>query len=84
MDKLFYELYHVYDNDEFEEISKFIGVFSSMEKVDNAIEHLIKQSGFNNFSKDNIIISQSKLNEYEWKEGFCSWKYAYEYQNKEK
>jgi len=84
MNNTFYELYHVYDNEESEEITKFIGVFSSLKKIDNAIEKLMDQPGFNEFSSENFIISQSKLNEYEWKEGFCSWGDAYEYQNNEK
>jgi len=80
MNNIFYELYHVYDNEELEEVSKFIGAFSSFKKIDKTIKLLMDQPGFNKFSKENFIVSKSKLNEYEWKEGFCSWGDAYEYQ----
>lgn len=76
MENLYYELYHVYDNEDLEEVSKFIGVFSSLDMVSSVIDKLVKIPGFNKFSRDNFIISQSKLNEYEWKEGFCSWEQA--------
>lgn len=82
MKNIYYELYHVYgeDTDETDEVEKFIGIFSSVSKAKEAVNHLIKQPGFKNYPKKSFVISKSKLNQYWWKEGFCSWREAMEYQ----
>lgn len=84
MKTIYYELYHVYgeDTDETDEVEKYIGVFSSAKKAKEAVNYLIKQPGFKESPKKSFIISKSRINQYWWKEGFCTWKEANEYQQK--
>jgi len=81
MKKKYYQLYHEYQEED-EEIIKFIGVFSSKVKAKEAIEYLIKQSGFKDYPKKCFVIGQDEINTYWWKDGFCSWGDAYEEFNK--
>ena len=67
-----YILEHIYEADDIEEI-KFIGVFSLKTKAESAIEFLSKKPGFIDHPLDCFQISEEKLDEYEWKEGFISW-----------
>lgn len=68
-------LEHVYEMDDKEEI-KFIGVFSSSDKAQAAIESLKNILGFNKHSIECFQIHETKLDEFEWKEGFINWKEA--------
>lgn len=67
-----YILEHIYEADDIEEI-KFIGVFSLKTKAESAIEFLSEKQGFRDHALDCFQISEAKLDEYEWKEGFISW-----------
>lgn len=67
-----YILEHIYEADEIEEI-KFIGVFSLKTEAESAIEFLSEKQGFIDHPLDCFKISEAKLDEYEWKEGFISW-----------
>lgn len=75
MEKEIYYVEHVYEKDNQEEI-KFIGVFSSRKKAQDAINNLILKPGFRDFPIDCFQISEGKLNRSGWEEGFTSWKDA--------
>lgn len=70
-----YIVEHIYEKDGEEEI-KFIGVFSSLKRANDAISKLIEQPGFKDYPASCFQISKDKLNTYEWSEGFISWKDA--------
>ena len=82
MKTIYYQLYHEYTgkHPEEDDIYKLIGVFSSCQKAKEAINYLIKQPGFNKFHKNNFKVYKAKIDRYGWKEGFCTWKEANEYQ----
>lgn len=84
MKTVYYQLYHIYESEdpEDDEITKFIGVFSSAKKAKEAIEYLRKKQGFKDFPKKNFMIYKANINIYGWQEGFCSWNDAYEYQKR--
>lgn len=71
MDKVFI-LEHVYEKDDIEEI-KFIGVFSTIEKTEAAVEFLRYKPGFQDHPLGCFKIELSTLDFFEWKEGFCNW-----------
>ena len=51
----------------------FIGVFSSMEKANEAIDYLMNQKGFKDHSRDCFYIGSCKLNKLqEWMTGFIN------------
>ena len=71
MEKVFI-LEHVYEKDDIEEI-KFIGVFSTIEKAEAAVEFLRCKPGFKDHPLVCFQIEHSRLDFYEWKEGFSNW-----------
>lgn len=75
MKNIYYNLYHIYEIEE-EEISKFIGVFSSKKEAKKAIDFLIKEPGFKDYPKKSFEIFESLIDQYGWSEGFCSWEEA--------
>lgn len=70
-----YNLYHIYESED-DEIVKLIGVFSSIEKVNEVISILMEKPGFINFPKESFQYFKVKVNDYGWQEGFCSWEQA--------
>lgn len=70
-----YILEHVYEINDQDEV-KHIGVFSSEEKAQKVIKELEKLPGFKKYPLDCFIISKTKIDEYEWKEGFITWEEA--------
>lgn len=72
MKTIYYELYHEYENDD--DDYKYIGAFSSAKKAKEVIEQLIRQPGFSDYPKKAFSIHKCRINTYEWKEGFRSWK----------
>lgn len=74
---VYYQLYHIYEDDKSrEDIIKFIGVFSSKKKANDVINNLAKLPGFINYPKNCFQIFKSNVNIYGWKEGFISWNEA--------
>ncbi|MCL9807662.1 hypothetical protein NAT51_19220 [Flavobacterium amniphilum] len=71
MEKVFI-LEHIYDYLGTEEI-KFIGIFSSIVKAEEAILFLKDLPGFNKYAADCFKISENKLDDFEWKTGFVGW-----------
>ncbi len=79
MQKKYYLLDHEYEElegSEYNDFTKFIGVFSSAKKAKEAIEYLRSKPGFNNYPKKSFTYGEIKINQYEWKQGFISWKDA--------
>jgi hypothetical protein len=74
-EKKIYIVEHVYEKDEEEEI-KYIGVFSSRKKAEEAVDILFEKPGFINHPKSCFQISEGKLNRYGWVDGFTSWQDA--------
>ena len=68
-------LEHIYEQEEQDEI-KFIGIFSSLERAQDVIEELRFKNGFKNFPVDCFKISESIIDNYEWKDGFIPWEEA--------
>lgn len=68
---------HIYERNGEEEI-KFIGVFSTRKKAQDAIAILITKPGFKDFSIENFEISVGELDRCEWNDGFTNWKDALE------
>ena len=50
---------------------KFIGVYTSRENADNAIERLVLQPGFRS-TKSGFSIDEYEINVDHWKEGFTA------------
>ncbi len=71
MDKV-YLVQHSYENEENED-TKFIGIFSSTSTAQKAIDELSVKSGFNSYPKESFSLEEVNLDEYEWKEGFIKW-----------
>ena len=70
-----YTLDHVYEVDDTEEV-KFIGIFSSRKKAQEAISQLRDKPGFRNHPKKAFQINKCKIDRIGWSEGFCSWEEA--------
>ena len=65
-----YVLHHTYDT-ECDQETKFIGVYSSEEKINEAIELYHKLPGFNEFPKDCFINGKCNIDEnINWLQGF--------------
>ena len=62
-------LQHSYESPE--EQTKFIGVYSSREKAQEAISRLSSQPGFKNFP-DNFYIDEYQIDQDNWSEGFVT------------
>ena len=77
MEKVIFYVEHVYEKDNEEEI-KFIGLFSSRSRAQEAIYELIIKPGFRDFPIDCFQIHINTIDSYEWKDGFTSWKDALE------
>ena len=60
---------HAFANDD-EEV-KFIGVYSSKEKAENAISRLIRKPGFKE-TKEGFCIDEYELNADHWAEGYVT------------
>ncbi|NDV58951.1 hypothetical protein [Bacteroides sp. 519] len=66
-----YTLKHRYLVDEIYIESKFIGVFSSWEEADKAIDIFFVLPGFKDYPRDCFIIKEYIVNDYDkWKDGF--------------
>src|ERR1051325_8199517 len=65
-----YVLHHVYKRDESEE-SKMLGVYSTRERAEEAIERLKVQPGFVDYPTG-FEIDPYNLDEDEWEEGFVT------------
>ena len=74
MDEVFI-VEHVYEKDEIEEV-KFIGAFSTIHLAEDAIKFLLSKPGFKDYPLECFKIEKTKLDEFEWKEGFISWEEA--------
>ncbi len=70
MEKVFI-LWHCVDLDDLEEDSKLIGVFSSRQKVTEAINTLKTKDGFVDYTVDHFIMDEYRIDEVNWAEGFC-------------
>ncbi|NDV58955.1 hypothetical protein [Bacteroides sp. 519] len=71
----FYIVDYVYETEDENytdvECYAFIGIFSSKEKANNAIDHLMSQIGFKDHSRECFYISFLELDKtLEWKSGF--------------
>lgn len=68
----YFEVYHVYE-DENDEHVKFIGLFSSPRKAWQVIKLLRKLPGFKEHSQKAFKVSKIiAIDDYEWKDGFCT------------
>lgn len=67
-----YLVQHCYEVNDVDEI-KLIGIFSTEELANNAINDLIDKPGFKTLPKECFTISNLKIDEYSWKDGFISW-----------
>ncbi len=74
MDKV-YLVQHSYENEGNEE-TKFIGIFSSTSTAQKAIDELSVKLGFSSYPKESFSLEEVNLDEYEWKEGFIKWEDA--------
>lgn len=66
---------HVYEENDDDEI-KFIGVFSSRERAQDAVNKLVLKPGFKNFPSDCFKISEGELDRIGWVDGFTRWNEA--------
>lgn len=67
--KSIFSVSHSYTVDRYLDDERFIGVFSSEEKAEKAIEELKKQKGFI-LHPDDFDISEIEINDLLWKSGF--------------
>lgn len=67
--KKLYRLEHLHNTDGYDQ-ELYIGLFSSIEEVEKAIEQLIDQPGFKNHPRECFRISEKKVDMFEWKNGF--------------
>jgi hypothetical protein len=76
MKSVYYSLHHIYgdDTDETEEVSIFVGIFSTAQNAKKAIKFLAKQPEFINFPKKCFVCCKTKLDQYWWKDGYSTWK----------
>ena len=83
-ERRYYELYLVYEDKVLDdEVVKFIGVFSSTQNAWKVIKMLRCQPGFCDHSQKCFKLSRIiSIDDYEWKEGFCTVEEAFEYQRK--
>jgi len=70
MDDIF-KVDHVYELNDIEEC-KFIGVFSSKKKAEDAVQQLINQPGFKEYPIESFQINKIKVDRVGWQEGFFS------------
>ena len=68
--KSVFVLQHSYEIDE-QDRTKFIGVYSTVKKAENAIKRLKKQTGFCDRPND-FNIDEYELNKDHWREGFST------------
>ncbi len=73
--KVVYILEHIYELEEVDQI-KFIGVFSSYENAELAIDKLKGLPGFKNFPIECFQISENIIDNIGWPEGFIKWEDA--------
>lgn len=70
-------LIHEYDynTDKYEEFEqKYLGVYSSKEKAQQAAERYYKLPGFNKYPFNCFYIEEQEIDvDYSWTEGFVSW-----------
>ncbi|GGF11702.1 hypothetical protein SAMN05443634_11616 [Chishuiella changwenlii] len=74
MEKLFilhHEYEYTYKKEIFDEV-KFIGVFSSKQKAEEAKNLLKNKKGFINYPEDCFIIGEIGVDTVEWLEGFIT------------
>ena len=62
-------LQHVHSRDDGSEDLKFIGVFSSRDKADEAIARLCQQPGFSD-AVDGFAIDEYRVDQVHWVEGY--------------
>lgn len=67
--KKFYVLEHYYEINDFDE-AKLIGIYSSKEKAQRALESVENLPGFKDFPKENFNIDCYEIDEDNWTEGF--------------
>ncbi|MFD4706031.1 hypothetical protein ACFWM3_14350 [Gottfriedia sp. NPDC058432] len=74
--KYVFLLTHIYDygvEDEHEE-TKILGVYTTREKAEKALERYFKLEGFNNYPKECFFVGECLIDEdLGWKEGFFKW-----------
>ena len=69
-DKLIYVLHHTYATENDQE-TKFLGIYSSQNKVNEAIEKYFTFPGFNKYSKECFIVGTCNIDENSnWLQGF--------------
>jgi len=62
---------HTYKIEDVYNESKFIGIFSSIEDVNKAIDFSIQLSGFRDYSRDCFIVTKHFVDDYtKWSNGF--------------
>ena len=67
-----YILQHVHEMDDAEEQVKFIGVYSSRQKAQEAVTRLATRPGFAD-APDGFHIDEYQLDQDHWGEGYISW-----------
>lgn len=67
-----YFLEHVLEIDDYKEIVKHIGLFSTFDRAKEAMETLRFLPGFKEYPLECFQINKIKVDEYEWKTGFIS------------
>ncbi|WP_239616848.1 DUF7336 domain-containing protein [Cohnella mopanensis] len=70
-----YILEHSYEIGDFDE-TKLIGVYSSRDLAQKAIDKYIKLPGFNKYHLDCFHIEKYEINKDHWEEGFITWEEA--------
>lgn len=66
-----YILFHMYENNNGDEESKILGVFSEYRQAENAINEYLNLSGFKRYP-NGFVIDAYKLNDLHWTEGFIT------------
>jgi hypothetical protein len=66
-----YTLWHVHEFDDGEEDVKFIGVYSTMQKAEEAQQRLQTQEGFRD-TPEGFAIDAYEVDEDHWKEGYIT------------
>ena len=70
-------LHHVHEMDDGDEDVKFIGVYSSRQKAQEAVARLVTRPGFA-AAPDGFHIEEYQLDQDHWTEGYISWAEASE------
>ena len=73
METVYYNLSHEYELNGNTDVTKYIGVFETFEKADQAVDFLIKKDGFREYPRECFQISECYVDSYiGWSTGFIT------------